>query len=111
MSEQLRILADRLTGGPRLATLRLDRIPGAGQPPQAVAALRMLVHPGVTDHVSRALLQYGYWEGHETRLLIANIRPGDIVLDVGANIGYHALLSGALAGTGGRVIEIGRAHV
>jgi hypothetical protein len=39
------------------------------------------------NHVSRHLLIYGEWAEYELELFLQIIKPGDIVLDVGANIG------------------------
>jgi FkbM family methyltransferase len=40
------------------------------------------------------------------RLMQATVRPGDTVIDVGANIGYNAVFAAVLVGAGGRVIAI-----
>lgn len=40
------------------------------------------------------------------RLLEAVLRPGMTVVDVGANIGYHALLAARRVGEGGRVLAV-----
>jgi FkbM family methyltransferase len=40
------------------------------------------------------------------RLMQAVVRPGDTVVDVGANIGYNAVFAAALVGPGGKVIAI-----
>jgi FkbM family methyltransferase len=36
--------------------------------------------------------------------LIAHLSPGDLVIDVGANLGYYSLLAAALVGSRGRVV-------
>ena len=41
--------------------------------------------------VGRSLMVQGEWCEHELRLLAALVRPGDLVIDVGANIGSVAL--------------------
>ncbi len=95
---------EQLSGGPVTAKLALNRVPGIRLTSAAAADISLLVHPGAEDHVSRGIRKFGYWEGHETRLLVGNVNPGDVILDVGANIGYHTVLFGALAGPKGRVI-------
>jgi FkbM family methyltransferase len=40
------------------------------------------------------------------RLMQAAVRPGDVVIDVGANIGYNAVFAAALVGDGGRVLAV-----
>jgi FkbM family methyltransferase len=42
-------------------------------------------------------------DAFEIRLLQQHIRPGDVVLDIGANIGYYALILSRLVGKRGRV--------
>ena len=62
----------------------------------------MLLDP--TDSVvSPTLLRDGYFELLETELVEREIRRGDVVLDVGANIGYYTLLFARLVGDEGRV--------
>ena len=41
--------------------------------------------------VSKSLWRYGEWESHQTELLQLFLRPGDVVVDVGAHIGSHAV--------------------
>lgn len=53
--------------------------------------------------VSPALWTWGLWEPNETRWFVRSLRPGDVVVDVGANIGYYTLLGARLVGESGRV--------
>ncbi len=48
------------------------------------------------DVMGRHIYKYGVYEEQITRFLLANLRlePGEIVLDVGANIGWYSLLLG-----------------
>ncbi|WP_338663916.1 FkbM family methyltransferase [Pararoseomonas sp. SCSIO 73927] len=46
---------------------------------------------------------FGVWEPSVTALLRAALRPGDVVIDIGANVGLHTLLAAKLIGPGGRV--------
>ncbi|MEH6590858.1 MAG: FkbM family methyltransferase [Halioglobus sp.] len=65
--------------------------------------LKMLVHSGMDAHISTAIAQRGIWEPAETRFIINTLKPGDSLVDVGANIGYFTLIASALVGTQGKV--------
>ncbi|AEG91956.1 FkbM family methyltransferase [Ramlibacter tataouinensis] len=53
--------------------------------------------------VSRSLVQYGEWAQLELELLAALIRPGTVVLDVGAFLGTHTLAFATMVGPEGVV--------
>ncbi len=74
------------------------RIPGLG------SELAMQVHAVADVHVSAAIAGEGIWEPQETRFLLDTLRPGDVFVDVGANIGYFALLASRLVGPTGAVL-------
>jgi FkbM family methyltransferase len=63
-----------------------DRHLAAGMPPIAVYAF---------DHVGRAVAQWGRYEREELELLMralaGRLVPGGVCLDIGANVGNHAL--------------------
>ena len=69
------------------------------QPP-----LRMRVHELTDVHISAAIAARGIWEQQETEFLCAVLRPGDVFVDVGANIGYFSLLASRLVGASGSVL-------
>jgi FkbM family methyltransferase len=48
----------------------------------------------------------GYWEFWLTLHFANVVRPGDTVLDIGANLGYYTLLAGDLVGPQGKVVAI-----
>lgn len=56
--------------------------------------------------ISKELAVYKTHEPITTKLLQQEIKPGMHVIDIGANIGYYALLEAKLVGEGGEVIAI-----
>ena len=67
------------------------------------APLKMLVHDDRDQHVSKGIAENGVWEVYETQLIIERLQPGDVFVDVGANIGYYSVLASQLVGAAGRV--------
>lgn len=55
--------------------------------------------------VSVNLFYRGIWEENETRLVKNEIHIDDIVLDIGANIGYYTLIFANLVGPGGKIFS------
>ena len=45
------------------------------------------------DIIQASILHFGVWEPALSRLLERTIRPGDVVADLGANVGYFSLLA------------------
>ncbi|CDR08865.1 FkbM family methyltransferase [Streptomyces iranensis] len=58
------------------------------------------------DLIQRYLYLFGVWEPHMTRWLQRRLKPGDVFVDVGANIGYYSVLASRLVGRGGTVVAI-----
>lgn len=56
--------------------------------------------------IAKKLALYGGFEEAEINILCSLSRPGDCVLDVGANIGLHSLYLSRSVGPGGRVIAV-----
>jgi len=99
----------------------LDRLVGVN-PPALLARLRgrnptvcAPVHafPGARMHldwndkgISRDLLCYGTREDAAGRFFRDVLRPGQIVVDAGANIGWYVLMEAAAVGPEGRVLAI-----
>lgn len=67
-----------------------------------VGEIPMLLDPK-DKVVTRHILDDRIWEPTETHWFVRSIREGDIVVDVGANVGYYTLIAGRLVGAGGRV--------
>ncbi len=58
------------------------------------------------DHIQRRIYYFGIWEPNLTAFLMRRLSPGDLFVDVGANIGYFSLLAAKLVGTSGKVLAI-----
>jgi FkbM family methyltransferase len=56
--------------------------------------------------IGRSLRLYGEFAGDEVDSILAFLRPGDHVLDLGANIGVHSLAFARTVGPSGRVISV-----
>lgn len=54
--------------------------------------------------VSRQIREQGIWEPYETSLLLSLLAPGDVFVDVGANLGYFSVLAASIVGEHGSVI-------
>lgn len=55
--------------------------------------LTLQTHCPASDLVSRKLHSERLWEPFETQLWLASQKSGDVVVDVGANLGYFSILS------------------
>ena len=72
-------------------------MPGLPQP------LQLQLHGEQDRVISHRIRQEGIWEPYETELVMALLGPGDIFVDVGANIGYFSVIAAALVGGQGAV--------
>ena len=57
-----------------------------------------------TGYLDRQIIGTGGYEPESMSAVHRLVREGDVVLDVGANIGYYTVRFGKLVGSGGRVI-------
>lgn len=73
------------------------RIPDLPQP------LQLYIHGEQDKHVSRRIREEGIWEPYETSLVLSLLQPGDVFVDVGANIGYFSVLAASVIGECGKV--------
>jgi FkbM family methyltransferase len=58
------------------------------------------------DIVGRYIYYFGIWEPNLTNWIRERLVPGDVFIDVGANIGYYSMLASQLVGDSGRVVAI-----
>lgn len=56
--------------------------------------------------IGRSLRLYGEFAGDEVDSILSLVRPGDHVLDLGANIGFHTLALAATVGPSGQVTSV-----
>lgn len=71
---------------------------------RAVRETRFRVRP--TDFVENRICFFGQWEPAITAVFESTLRPGDVVVDVGANVGFYSVLAGTLVGPSGRVFAL-----
>ena len=79
-----------------------DQLFGSGESVVAAAnGTRFVCLP--QNAIERSILNTGAWEQCETVLVRQLVKAGDVVFDIGANIGYFSFLMAQLVGPGGRV--------
>jgi len=59
-----------------------------------------------SDIVGKHLYYFGVWEPNLTGWIRRRLKPGQLFVDVGANVGYYSLLAARLVGDTGRVVAI-----
>jgi FkbM family methyltransferase len=60
----------------------------------------------INDFIGKKIILYGRWEPNISHVIESLLHPGDVVADVGANIGYDTLLAAKMVGSSGSVIAI-----
>jgi FkbM family methyltransferase len=65
--------------------------------------LGLYVHDERDQHVSKRLREEGLWEPYETQLLLKILNPGNVLIDVGANLGYYTVIGSTQVGPSGKV--------
>jgi FkbM family methyltransferase len=58
------------------------------------------------DLVQHIILHFGVWEPNTSAVVERILSPGDVCVDIGANVGYDTLLASKLVGPQGTVIAI-----
>jgi FkbM family methyltransferase len=66
---------------------------------------RLLVHSRA-ETISNFVRDHRAWQRHITVFLSTHLRPGDVFVDVGANIGYFSVYAGLRVGARGKVHAI-----
>lgn len=66
---------------------------------------RILVNPR-NGYVDKHVRKYGFWDESISSILLSKLTPGDVCVDVGANIGFLSLLAASIVGPTGRVLAI-----
>lgn len=56
--------------------------------------------------IPRAIVQEGAWAPNDIKIFREHVRPGDLVLDIGANFGHHSVVFAKLVGSTGQVIAV-----
>jgi FkbM family methyltransferase len=84
--------------------LRALRLAGARVVARTYFGCRMACDP--RDYVQSFILLFGTWEPDVSNALARSLAPGDVMIDVGSNVGYDALLGAVQVGETGRVIAI-----
>ena len=81
---------------PENAPVTLD-IPGLP------TGLRLYTHDDSDRIISETLRRTHIWEPYETKLTVDLLQPGDVFVDVGANIGYYTVIAAQRVGPHGKV--------
>jgi len=56
------------------------------------------------DYIGHSIIVNRSYEPHVTELISTLLKPGDVFMDVGANVGYFTFLAASLVGKAGKVI-------
>jgi FkbM family methyltransferase len=58
------------------------------------------------DWIQRHLYYFGLWEPSLSAWITSRLQPGDVFIDVGANVGYFTMLAARLVGASGAVVAV-----
>lgn len=71
---------------------------------QRKTAFNHLIRCDSRDMIQNRIMHFGTWEPEVSGVFREFVKPGDVVADVGANIGYFTLLAHSLVGTQGQIV-------
>jgi FkbM family methyltransferase len=66
-------------------------------------ALRIEIHSAPDKYISSQIVETGEWEPFETEIVQCFLRSGDVFVDIGANIGWYAIVAASIVGANGHV--------
>jgi FkbM family methyltransferase len=94
--------------GKRLALLFRKLVSGAMARPVDIEVFGYKMRLNGARNVAerRLLIQPQHFDPDERAALAAHLKPGDIAIDIGANVGAYTLFMAGLVGLGGRVIAV-----
>ena len=79
---------------------------GRDVPMQARTRFGARMHVRFPDTIQSYVYFFGVWEPGITAYITQALKPGDVVIDIGANVGYDTLLASHLVGPTGHVHAI-----
>jgi FkbM family methyltransferase len=65
-----------------------------------------ILHIDPTEIVGKYIYYFGIWEPCLSSWLLERLKPGDVFIDIGANIGYFSLLASRIVGPYGQVVAV-----
>ncbi len=68
----------------------------------ALEGFHLFVHPD--DYIGASIVANHIYEPHVTTVIRKKLHPGDVFLDIGANLGYFTMLASSIVGPSGKVI-------
>lgn len=70
------------------------------------AGFPLFVNASDPGPITNSIRLHEFWEQQETAFFLEYIQPGHVVVDIGANIGYHTVLAAHRVKASGRVIAV-----
>jgi FkbM family methyltransferase len=77
-----------------------------GRYQQARTRFGAVVECDLRDLVPSYIFHFGHWEPNISYWMARRLCPGDLFVDIGANVGYYSLLASSVVGESGGVVAI-----